>query len=196
MSATGRAETSGGENEWFPTPNWLTEAIIPALGNPKTIWEPACHGHAMVDVLKRSFPHSEVFCSDIMGCGIGDARVDVRCDFLETKKEDLVKAGFKIDCIITNPPFSLAEAFVRHGLNLIEPDGAVFILQRLNFLGSAKRAPWFRSRMPDVHVTPRRPPFARSKTTGKFGTDSCEYSWFEWSIKSTGRIFILPTEGE
>ena len=91
----------------------------------------------------------------------------------------------RFDVVITNPPFSDAEAFLRRSLELADH---VVLLLRLNFLASAKRAELMRERAPDVYVLPNRPSF-----DGK-GTDSIEYAWFHWPARRrrSGRIQVLP----
>lgn len=51
--------------------------------------------------------------------------------------------GRQFDVIITNPPFSLTEEFLEKSLAELKPDGTLIYLQRVNFLGSIKRVPFF-----------------------------------------------------
>lgn len=75
--------------------------------------------------------------------------------------------------VVTNPPYSLAQEFVTTWAPCVA--WSAWLL-RLNFIGSQKRAAWFRGdgRPSHVLVLPKRPSF-----TGG-GTDSCEYAWFVW----------------
>ncbi len=79
----------------------------------------------------------------------------------------------KFDVIGTNPPFSLTCEFLEKSLSELKPDGTLFYLQRLDFLGTVKRFPfWSQVGLPDkVPVIVPRPSF-----TGG-GTDSGEYGW-------------------
>lgn len=77
------------------------------------------------------------------------------------------------EVIITNPPFSLAREFILRGL--ASNTRFVVMLLRLNYVGSARRHPFFRKYAPDLYVLPDRPSF---KGTGE--TDSIEYAWFVW----------------
>lgn len=65
------------------------------------------------------------------------------------------------DCIITNPPYSLAEEFLRKSLEIAP---VVCFLLRLNFLGSQKRAAFLSKNPPDVYVLSERPSFVNGKT--------------------------------
>lgn len=92
------------EKDFYPTPPEVTEALLRFLELPKefTIWEPAC-GHG--DMIKVMEDHGyKVFGTDIM-YGFDFISCDpVKCDF-----------------IITNPPFSLAEEFIRRAKSLGVP---------------------------------------------------------------------------
>lgn len=87
------------------------------------------------------------------------------------------------DLIITNPPFSLALAFLQKSLGEAR---TVISLLRLNFLGSQKRrAFWQEDRPSHVLVLAERPSFSRDGRT-----DATEYAWFCWDWE--GRHVLLP----
>jgi hypothetical protein len=90
-------------------------------------------------------------------------------DFLE-----VAARGTDAEAVITNPPFCLAEEFLRHSRSCFPSADLVFLL-RLAFLASTKRLLLWRDLgTPDVYVLPNRPSF-----TGH-GTDSADYAWFIW----------------
>lgn len=87
---------------------------------------------------------------------------------------DYLKGGMTgpVDCVITNPPFSLATQFIDRSLK--DSLFAAYLL-RLNFWGSRKRKEWWQGKEPTHQFTlAERPSF-----TGK-GTDATEYAWFVW----------------
>ena len=95
-------------------------------------------------------------------------------------RADVVRIGdyrtcphFHADVLITNPAFSLATGFVPWALTRAR---IVVLLLRLNFLASAKRAPFFHEHPPSLYVLPNRPDF-----TGD-GGDMTEYAWFAWGL--------------
>jgi len=86
----------------------------------------------------------------------------------------------KYDFIMGNPPYSLAEEFVRHSFEIVEDSGYIFFLFRLAFLESQKRIPLYRDYPPKrVYVLQRRPSFfsANGKTRT---TDATSYAMFLW----------------
>ena len=79
--------------------------------------------------------------------------------------------------VITNPPYSLAEEFIRACRDAYPCADLVFLL-RIAFLASAGRLPlWQDLGTPDLYVLPNRPSFTGS------GTDSADYAWFRWTVE-------------
>jgi hypothetical protein len=90
----------------------------------------------------------------------------------------LTESGRPFAICGSNPPFSLAVEFVKRALQIVQHDGVVFMLQRLNFLGSLKRRPFWTLCPPAaILVHTRRPAFDPDKPKQ---TDSVEYAHFLW----------------
>ena len=92
-------DTSGAD--FYPTPAWATHALLcnePFVG---IVWECACGDGAMSEVLKTKY---DVISTDLYDRGYGEPEQD----FLTTTKQ--------CDNVITNPPFKLAEDFLRVAL--------------------------------------------------------------------------------
>lgn len=88
--------------------------------------------------------------------------------------EQLV-TGKRFDLVGGNPPYSLAETHVRHGLSLLTPGGTLAFLLRLAFFESQERIPFWREHPAEaVYVLSERPSF-----TGG-GTDSTAYAMIVW----------------
>lgn len=104
-------------------------------------------------------------------------------DYLTT----MIPAG-SVDVIITNPPFSLTCEFLEKSLMELKPDGTLIYLQRVNFLGTKKRVPfWQKVGMPNKFpVLVPRPRFVGA------GSDSTEYAWF---IYDRGNRLPLVPDG-
>ncbi len=192
MSSTNRGTTQRVPNDYYATPDWLTEAIIPALlkrlqhvgdkGRPLQIFEPAAGDRRMVRVLERvlapKFKTVKIHAVDLAD--------DPSVDFLKLVPQS------KYDLIITNPPFLYAKEFIEHALKFRrDAQSVVAMILRINFLGSKSRAKWLRDHRPAVYVTPRRPSFSANHKT-----DSIEYAWFLWQepFDKNSEIDFLHTE--
>lgn len=100
-----------------------------------------------------------------------------KMDFLDFV--NIMGTGFEL--IMGNPPYSLAEEFVRHSLYLVAENGYVFFLLRLAFLESMKRCKGLFTEFPPkrVYVLARRPSFFTTKTGGRT-TDALSYAMLLW----------------
>lgn len=99
---------------------------------------------------------------------IGSAWGEIRegVDYLQTTYP-------KVDFVITNPPYSLAQEFVDKALTEAP---VVIMLLRLGFLESNKRKEWLNENKPtSLIVLSKRPSF-----TGDGKTDGSGYAWFVW----------------
>lgn len=130
----------------FPTPPWAGRALCDMLdrrGVPlhtQHAWEPACNRGHLVRGLRDGF--AAVYASDI--ADYGWPGMDAQFDFLmRWPAGDLPDA----DWIVTNPPFRLAEEFVRLALDRARVGVAMFV--RVAFLeGVGRYRRLFRGRPP------------------------------------------------
>lgn len=191
MSATGRSAVRV-PADYYPTPAWCVHRLLERVTLPDGEWlEPAAGDGAIIRAVKDCLP------SQIIGWTAVELRAECKPSLLAAGVDgvncfaggyDFLAghlAGAEFDVSITNPPFSLAEEFVREVLAVSR---YVAMLLRINFLGSAKRRALFATEIPDIYVLPNRPSF-----TGK-GTDATEYAWFVWGPergRTSGRIEIL-----
>jgi len=105
--------------DFFPTPPWATRALFFALKlnsfkfDNKSVWEPGCGRGDMSRVLHDYF--DEVYSSDIHDYGYGDV-------------QDFLFNGVDYDptCIVANPPFNLAQAFIFKALERASDMVAIF----------------------------------------------------------------------
>ncbi len=199
MSSKGRKVDPENVNEFYPTPR---DAIVPLMETslvtlPGGVWIEPCAGSGAIvetvnyfrsDVRWRLFEIDPRFEQTL--CRITRHEIDRLAPIGDFLKMAVPWPGpwSKADVLIMNPPFNLTTQFVEAAFQCA---GWVVMLQRSNWFGSKKRAPWFREHCPDLYTLPKRPSFTGS------GTDSCEYGWFVWppdgKNRRTGTMGMLGT---
>ena len=164
-------------NDLYETPEVATLSLLAVEPLPPTILEPAC-GRGAISKVLRSAGHT-VIENDIVDYGQGQDSVK---DFLDLKPA----WADEIDAVVTNPPYRLAQHFVRHALTLCP---RVFMLLRLTFYESERRKDVldgvglirvhvFRNRLPMMH---------RDGWAGNRASNSVEYAWYVWQRGYTGK---------
>lgn len=156
-SAAGRRQS-----DLYPTPPEVTVALLRFLNFPSgvSVWEPAAGDGDMADVISQyAFP---VYVTDIRD----------GTDFLQSCIDGA-------DWIITNPPFSLAEEFIRHAAELNKPFA---MLLKAQYWHAAKRAKLFEE-LPPSYILPLtwRPDFFFKERDGKKGgSPLMDVMWCVW----------------
>jgi len=156
----------------FPTPPWATRALLEVLSrnrnlNEQTCLEPACGRGYMLRPLAEYFEVSEGF--DIFQYGKNELR-----DFLTYPYREQ-----SYDWVITNPPFRLAEDFIRKALVIARI--GVAILARTVFLESVGRYQNLYKNTPPVKFIQfsERVPMVRGRVDKK-ASSATGYAWFVW----------------
>lgn len=165
-------------SDFYPTPKEATFALLdllaPYLRAGGVIWEPACGERDMVNAMReRGYT--------AMGTDITEG-----VDFLTEQTPPAA------EWIITNPPFSLAEAFIRRAHESGRPFA---LLLKSQFWHAAGRLPLFTSCTPDI-IAPLtwRPDF--NFKSGKRGSPLMDVMWCVWlpRIHKTGTTRYIPLE--
>lgn len=177
-------------NELYPTPESLTRALVRSGESlPPLIWEPACGlGHMVRPLVAAGH---QVYASDLYTYG-WPGQMEI-IDFLATTEAPRFSyGGARPTCIITNPPFSLAADFVRHGLQLCQK---VCVLGRLAFLEGRGRSDIIDRHLVRVYPLIERPPMMHRWLRGVWELRKGEREpvlvhddgvWREWSGKKAG----------
>ncbi len=152
----------------YETPACAVEALLRVESLPHLVWEPACGPGAIVKVLEAH--GHEVVASDIVDYGWGHG------------VEDFLTAPMPkgCECLLTNPPYQLAEKFVRKAL---EFSPLVIMLLRLQFMESARRADILDcgSGLARIHVFLNRLPMIhRASWTGPRASSAIAFAWYTW----------------
>lgn len=191
MSATNRGSERQAD-DFYSTPFWCVNRFLEAwpLHAYAKCYDPCVGSGAIVKAVNAYQPVGSWTGGDIVNRVPNDGQLLqtwLEEDFL---KKTPPKFHEYASVIMTNPPFSLAEEFIKHSLKFAHD---VIVLLRVNFLGSKSRRSWLLSTQPNVYVLPDRPIFARSKKTGKLSSDATEYAWFHFNArgKLSGQWTIL-----
>jgi methylase of polypeptide subunit release factors len=154
------------ERDCYETPEWVTRALLPHLGNINSVWEPAAGSGKMVRVLEAA--GLQVFSTDI------------------SAGQDFLLAGEQsVDAIVTNPPYNSATPFIEHALRLMRGGGKVAMLLRTDFDHAKTRR----------HLFSDCPAFARKIVLTKrirwiensIGQPSFNHAWYIWDHKHAGK---------
>jgi hypothetical protein len=162
----------------FPTPPWATRALLEHViadcgpFRKMTCLEPACGVGHMAKPLTEYF--YEVQSSDIHAYGYGEV-----ANFLTAP----IQAG-SVDWVITNPPFRLAEDFVKRAL--LVANRGVAILARTVFIESVGRYREIFERTPPARFAQftERVPMVKGRLDAKVST-ATGYAWIVWEKNVT-----------
>lgn len=187
-----RAKPSGeNPHDFFPTPPEVTKAFWEAVGPslPDGLWcEPAVGDGHIINAVGPREAWATYDIRDVPAPALSVLHYP-STDWLSLPLPSTGRAGVdheaSYEVIITNPPFYLAEEFVRASLARATH---VVMLLRLAFLETRKREDLHKEFPSDVYVLSRRPSFMANGAT-----DSCAYAWFVWGPGRGGRWEILET---
>lgn len=188
MSATSRG-TDRDPNDNYPTQPKLVRGLFRSHGGlrtmgPSTVLDP-CAGEGQILSVVKEFGHTPVGieirdeCEEALGKVCEDGFHLIGDGLADPPDPSLI--------VITNPPFSLAEEFIRHYAGRVAI--AAFLL-RLNFLGGQKRRAglWKTHRPAWIGVLPERPAFVAVCKGSPAKTDSTR-------VKGCGALYPLGTKG-
>ncbi len=168
------------KNDLYPTPPDVTDALIdlisPILTEKTIIWECASGSGDMVQAIQER------------GYRCVGTDISAGSDFLTCNPP---VCGF--DWIITNPPFSCSEAFIKRAAGYKKP--FAFLLKS-QYWHAGRRIPLFREFPPDI-VAPLtwRPDFL-FKEEGNHGAPLMDVMWCVWlpEIHKKGFTRFVPLE--
>ena len=205
MSFKGCGPHSGGPGDVYLTPPWcvdrLLEAWVPASAiadGCSTCLEPCVGTGNIVRAFNRQYQKARwnVFDIDLAPSKLREACSGIKDmwhgDFI-CEEGDAGPSYYDltdhVGLVLTNPPFTLAQQFIRHARHWC-PNADLMFLLRLGFLAAEKRAKFYAEMgTPDIYVLPNRPSF-----TGDGRTDGVDYAWFHWKAhehNKIGRLRIL-----
>lgn len=108
----------GDEADFYPTPAWATHAILYRLGRVNRVLDPCAGDGAMMHAARSFYDDDETFRVD--GLEIDGRRAGLAADRMigrvEVRDALSEEPWPRFDLALMNPPFKLAEAFVRRAI--------------------------------------------------------------------------------
>ena len=174
LGASNHSETEREAHDYYATAPIATELLCSLETFSKNILEPCCGEGHIAKVLEA---HGyNVQAMDLIDRGYGKGGVDF-----------LTYDEYIDGDIITNPPYSMAQEFVEHAMELINDGHKVAMFLKLSFLEGKERNKMFKKYPPKrVWVSSSRLGCAKN---GEFKTDkngnlkadsAVAYCWFVW----------------
>lgn len=163
------------EHDFYRTPAIAVEALLAVEKFYGDIWEPAAGDGAICRVLEKH--RYMVKATDLIDRGYGEA------------PHDFVTSSYLSDNIVTNPPFTLAETFVK--LALERTTRKVALLCKLQFLEGVKRKTLFETTpLKRVLIFSKRLTMTRNGADVPASGMIC-FAWYVWEHGYAG----APTIG-
>ena len=174
LGASNHTKQEREKNDFYATsPEAVTHLIEGGAEIPQVIYEPACGNGCLSEILKAKYGR-KVYSHDIIDRGYGEGVKD----FFQTK--ELPK---DCNCILTNPPYSLATEFIIHALNLLQEGGLCIMFLKTTFLEGKKRHQQLFSKCPPktIYQFIQRIQCAKDAQFTKMkegGGSAVSYAWF------------------
>ena len=161
-------------DDFYPTPSYVIEALLKVEDFGVVVWEPACGDGAISEFLKEA--GYDVLSSDLIDRDYGEVE-----DFLESSRQS--------ESIVTNPPFTLAEKFIKKALAAASNKVAMFL--PLTFLEGQRRHQLLStSPLKIVYVFTNRVSLYKGGDENR-GGGRAAFAWFVWEHGYVG----APTLG-
>jgi hypothetical protein len=161
-------------DDFYPTPPGATVALLRREAFPGNVWDPCCgFGGVSQPMLEWGW---RVRSSDLQDRSYGPGGVD----FLQERND-------RVDHVVCNPPFKLAQPFAEHALAITT--GKVAIFARLQWLESKPRRRLFDGgKLARVYVFTNRVPFQRGRRVepGESGGRMMAFAWFVFDHSHCG----------
>ena len=141
------------------------------------IWEPACgKGNISRTLVKNGF---NVISSDLIDRYTH--LTDIGQIYEPASFFDFETIDPNVTCIMTNPPFSMAEDFIRHAYEIGNPDMWIIMYLKLTFLEGKRRYLLFKDLpLEYVYVHSSRQGCSPGGATDFGNGGAVAYAWFMW----------------
>lgn len=180
--ASNHTEDERQVDDYYATEPKATQLLLDRETFSSVIWECACGGGHMSEVLKQN--GYGVMSSDLFDRGYKGTKI---IDFLEETDINTMD-------IITNPPYKYAKDFVEHALDISADGVKVAMFLKLTFLESKSRKALFEKYpFKTLYVSSERLQCAKNGDFEKYGKGvgtAVAYGWYVWEKGFTGKPTI------
>lgn len=169
------------ENDYYATnPKALQLFLDEFTELDKYVWECACgEGHLSEELLNQDY---KVFSTDLIDRNY--INFNKKLDFLSSNNK------FCGD-ILTNPPFKLAEEFVKKGHELIDNGNKIILFLKIQFLEGQKRKEMFKKYpLKYVYVHSSRQQCSMNADFENLKATTQFYAWYVWEKGYKGDTII------
>lgn len=180
LGARNHAKHEREGNDYYATEPKAARLLMEVEQFSPLIWECACgEGHLAKEFEAAGY---HVYATDLIDRGYG-----YQLDFLSASAPPV--AGFDI---VTNPPYSKAQEFVEHALEILEDGNKVAMFLKIQFLEGKARRKLFRKYPPKtVYVSSARLRCAMNGDFEKYAKSTAVcYCWYVWQKGYTGDTVI------
>ena len=180
--ASNHTEDERQVDDYYATEPKATQLLLDRETFSSAIWECACGGGHMSEVLKQN--GYAVMSSDLFDRGYKGTKI---IDFLKEKDINTMD-------IVTNPPYKFAKDFVEHALDISADGVKVAMFLKLTFLESKSRKALFEKYpFKTLYVSSERLQCAKNGDFEKYGKGvgtAVAYGWYVWEKGFTGKPTI------
>lgn len=173
------------DDDYYATPEETTRAILDVEKLEGSIYECAAGQGHIVKVLKEYYPNSKILASDLVDRGLEGCKSGL--DFITYEFKS------KVDNIITNPPFVLAQEFIEKALTMVNKK--VIMFAKIQLLeGKARKSMFANTPLKYVYVFSERQNPLRNGSpvdeNGKKWSSTMCFAWYVWEIGYEGEPTI------
>ena len=184
LGASNHSRKKREENDYYATDPKALEMLLELEHFSDNVWECACGGGHLSEVLKKHGHH--VKSTDIIDRGYAGTEIK---NFLTITKEE-TDAEQARD-IITNPPYKLGKEFVEHALNISSNGTKIAMFLKVQFLEGKARRELFNKYPPKtIYVSSSRLLCAKNGEFKENESSAIAYAWYVWEKGYTGDTII------
>lgn len=177
IGASNHIDRERQEHDYYATDPIAVEKLLEKEKFNKAIWECACGGGHISEVLRKH----NYYVNSTDKYSYGYEHQDMCYDFLEAKPTEYD--------IITNPPYKYALEFCEKAIEVTYNKVAMFL--KLTFLEGKKRLEFFKKYPPKkIYVFSSRVKCAMNGDFDSIGGSAVCYAWFIWEKGFTGKPVI------